>query len=81
MTNILKDNTSIDCANEAGAPDVLYIGNAVELRVDVPKQALKKGHRAFVDKISPAGIITILPFGPPKSCKVSVKEIFKLDWA
>lgn len=80
MTNMYKEKTSCDCANISGAPDVLYPGDAVEMREKMPKQKLAKGQRAVVDKIFGGGRIGILPFNSTTVSMVRVRDIYKLDW-
>ena len=79
MSNIYKQKGSCDVANQDGAPDVLFPGDVVELKEDLPIQKLKAGQRAIVDKIY-KGRILVMPFGRTIACMVKTKHVFKLPW-
>lgn len=78
MSNIYKEKTSCNIANEDGAPDVLYVGEAVELRVNMPNHKLKEGQRGIADKIY-KGRIRFSPFGDPAKYTVQTSHVFKLN--
>ena len=78
MSNMYKEKKSCNIANQSGTLDVLNPGNVVELKVDLPIQNLKKGQRAYVDKIY-KNKIRILPVKSTTECIVKTKHVFKLS--
>ncbi len=79
MSNIYKEKKSCDVANEDGVPVVLFPGDVVELKEDLPIQKLKAGQRAIVDNIYKNRIL-IMPFGRTIACMIKTNRVFKLPW-